>query len=127
MQSRERWLSYGLILFGLIFLLGVYPLMYHLWPSGWRWQPPQTEYEEMIIGIYSTLGLFLLWASRAPRRHMSLIWFTVWSSLVHGGIMAWQASVDVAEHGHFYGDIPALILVAVVLGPLAWRLPAEPE
>ena len=40
----------------------------------------------MIIGVYATLGVFLLIASRNPYAHKSLIWFTVWSSVVHGAI-----------------------------------------
>lgn len=75
----------------------------------------------MLVGIYATLGIFLLWASRSPEAHLSLIWFTVWSSVVHGGIMAVQAIVDPVERGHLYGDVAALLLVAVVLGALAPR------
>ena len=115
--TRMRLLSIALVVFGLIFLLGVYPLMMSLWPSGWRWQPNQPEYEQMILGVYATLGIFLLIASRNPLQHRSLIWFTVWSSLVHGGIMAVQAVNMPAEHGHLFGDVPALILVAVVWRP----------
>jgi hypothetical protein len=117
-RNRERWLRNALVAFGVAFLL-VYPLMI-LWPSGWAWQPAQHEYEQMIVGIYATLGIFLLWASRRPEAHLSLIWFTVWSSLVHGGIMAIQALVDPAEHGHLPGDVAALFLVAIVL---AWLTP----
>ena len=73
---------------GLIFLFAVYPLMMYLWPSGWRWQPNQPEYEEMILGVYATLGIFLLLASRNPSENRSLIAFTAWSSLVHAAIMA---------------------------------------
>jgi hypothetical protein len=109
----------ALVAFGLVFLL-VHPLM-HLWPSGWEWQPPQHEYEQMIAGIYATLGVFLLWASRRPEAHLSLIWFTVWSSVVHGGIMAVQALVDPVERGHLLGDVPALFLVAGVLAALTPR------
>jgi hypothetical protein len=72
----------------------------------------------MIIGIYATLGVFLLMASRDPDAHKSIIWFTVWSSVVHGVIMAWQAFSDAAERGHLLGDVPALFLVAIVLGAL---------
>ena len=115
---RLRLLRIALVVFGLIFLVGVYPLMNFWWPSGWRWQPNQTEYEQMILGIYATLGVFLLIASRNPLQHRSLIWFTVWSSLVHGGIMAVQALKMPVEHGHLLGDVPALILVAVVLAIL---------
>jgi hypothetical protein len=75
----------------------------------------------MIIGIYATLGVFLICASRKPEAHLSLIWFTVCSSAVHGLIMAVQAVIDPAERGHLLGDVPALILVAIVLGFLASR------
>lgn len=119
--TRLRLLRVALIVFGLIFLFGVYPMMMALWPSGWRWNPNQTEYEQMILGVYATLGVFLLIASRNPPRHLSLIWFTVVSSLVHGGIMAVQAINMPSEHGHLLGDVPALILVAVVLGLLTPR------
>jgi hypothetical protein len=116
--TRLRLLRIALVVFGLIFLVGVYPLMMSLWPSGWRWQPNQPEYEQMILGVYATLGVFLLLASRNPLQHRSLIWFTVVSSLVHGGIMAMQALNMPAERGHLLGDVPALILVAVVLAVL---------
>jgi uncharacterized protein DUF6632 len=118
-NSDDRLLRVALVAFGIAFLL-IYPLM-RVWPSGWAWQPSQHEYEQMIVGIYATLGVFLLWASRAPEAHLSLIWFTVWSSVVHGGIMAVQAIVDPMEHGHLPGDVAALLLVAVVLGWLAPR------
>jgi hypothetical protein len=81
-MNRERVLKVVLVLVGLIFLLGVYPLMMFLWPSGWRWQPNQPEYEQMILGVYATLGIFLLLASRNPSANRSLIAFTAWSSLV---------------------------------------------
>jgi hypothetical protein len=117
--NREGALRIALVAFGIAFLL-VYPLMI-VWPSGWAWQPSQHEYEQMIVGIYATLGIFLLWASRKPEAHLSLIWFTVWSSVVHGGIMAVQAIVDPAERGHLPGDVAALLLVAIVLAVLTPR------
>lgn len=75
----------------------------------------------MIVGVYATLGVFLLWACRNPSAHLSLIWFTVWSSFVYGLIMAVQAVIDPAEHGHLFGNIPALFLVAIVLSFLTRR------
>ncbi|MBD2511628.1 hypothetical protein H6G91_31045 [Nostoc muscorum FACHB-395] len=119
MDEQHRYLPIALVVVGIAFLL-IYPLM-NIWPSGWSWQPGQHEYEQMIVGIYGTLGVFLLRASRKPEAHLSLIWFTVWSSFVHALIMAVQAVIDPVEHGHFFGDIPALILVAIVLGFLASR------
>jgi len=121
LPTRLRILRVALIVVGLIFIVGVYPMMMSLWPSGWRWQPNQPEYEQMIMGVYATLGVFLIIASRDPLKNRSLIWFTVWSSLVHGGIMAFQALQMPEEHGHLVGDVPALVIVAIVLAVLTPR------
>jgi hypothetical protein len=118
-MSRERVLKVVLVVVGLIFVFAVYPLMIYLWPAGWRWQPNQPEYEQMILGVYATLGIFLLLASRNPSANRSLIAFTAWSSLVHAGIMAVQAFRNVGERGHLLGDIPALLIVGVALIVLA--------
>lgn len=118
-MSRERALKVVLVLVGLIFLFAVYPLMMYLWPSGWRWQPNQPEYEQMILGVYATLGIFLLLASRNPSANRSLIAFTAWSSIVHAVIMAIQAFYIVDDRGHLLGDVPALLIVGVALNVLA--------
>jgi hypothetical protein len=120
-EIKLKYLKIALIAFGIIFIFGVYPLMMWIWPSGWGWTPRQAEYELMIIGIYATLGVFLIRASKDPLSHLSLIWFTVWSSLVHGGIMLVQAMVDSTERMNMLGDIPALFLAAFVL----WYLVPE--
>ena len=118
-MNRERALKAVLVAVGLIFLLGVYPLMMFLWPTGWRWQPNQPEYEQMILGVYATLGIFLLLAARNPWANRSLIAFTAWSSLVHAAIMAVQAFQNAGERGHLMGDVPALVVVGAALLVLA--------
>jgi len=107
-----------LLVFGLVFIFGVWPMMM-FWPSGWQWQPNQPEYEQMILGVYATLGVFLVLASRAPREHRSLIQFAGWSSLVHSAIMAIQVLRDSAERGHWLGDVPILAVVGILLIVLA--------
>lgn len=119
-SAKLKYLSVVLVLSGLIFVFGIYPLM-QMWPAGWRWNPNQPEYEQMILGIYATLGVFLLIASRNPLQHLSLIWFTVWSSVVHAGVMAVQSVQYPHERGHLYGDVPALLIVAVALAALTPR------
>ncbi len=119
-EQRLLYLRAALIVIGLTFIFGIYPLTI-LWPSGWAWGHGHSHYLTMIIGIYATLGVFLLMASRNPEAHKSLIWFTVWSSVVHGGIMAYQALTDPAERGHLPGDVLALFLIAVVLAVLMPR------
>jgi uncharacterized protein DUF6632 len=114
-------LQVALVAVGLIFLFGVYPMTIY-WPSGWAWHTGgPSNYLQMILGVYATLGVFLLLAARRPLEHLSLIWFTVWSSLVHGGIMAAQSWAYPEHRGHLYGDVPALFLVAIVLAVLTPR------
>ena len=114
MANDTKYLRVALLLVGLIFIFGIYPLTI-IWPSGWSWNTGQSEYLQMILGIYATLGVFLVIASRNPLAHRSLIWFTVWSSVVHGGIMAAQSVANAHYMGHLWGDVAALFLVAIVL------------
>jgi hypothetical protein len=115
--GRTRYLRIAMVLVGVIFLAGIYPLTI-IWPSGWVWHTGQSHYLPMILGVYATLGVFLLIASRKPLENLSLIWFTVWSSIVHGGIMAVQAIKNPDQIGHLWGDVPGLFLLAGLLGVL---------
>ena len=119
--NRIKYLRIALILVGIVFVVGIYPLTL-LWPSGWSWHTQgRSDYLEMILGIYATLGIFLIIASRNPLEHRSLIWFTVWSSIVHGAIMGVQSIADRHNIGHLWGDVLALLAVAGVLAILTPR------
>jgi hypothetical protein len=118
-NSKLNVLPIALVVFGLVFL-SVYPLML-IWPSGWTWHTGHSDYPLMIVGIYATLGVFLIMASRDPLQHLSLIWFTVWSSLVHAAIMGIQSFESPQNYGHLVGDVPALIIAAAVLAFLTPR------
>lgn len=120
-SDRIKYLRIALLLVGLTFTFGLWPLGI-VWPSGWAWhEGGRSEYLEMILGIYAVLGVFLMIASRDPVAHKSLIWFTVWSCIVHGGVMGIQAVANAKHIGHLYGDVAALIAVAVVLAILTPR------
>jgi hypothetical protein len=122
--NRLFFLRIALIVIGLTFIFGIYALSI-VWPSGWAWGHGHSHYLMMIIGVYATLGVFLLIASKDPYAHKSLIWFTVWSSVVHAAIMGVQGVTDPAERGHLVGHVPALILVAIVLAALMPRTAQE--
>ena len=122
MSHSNRLLSAALVVLGFIFCL-VYPLAI-IWPTGWAWHegsPASNDYFLMIVGVYATLGVFLILAARDPIANASLIWFTVWSSVVHAVIMAYESVRSTGHTGHLMGDVPALLLVAVVLGVLMSR------
>jgi hypothetical protein len=124
--DRLKALRVVLVAVGLIFTVGLYPLTI-LWPSGWIWhEGGQSEYLQMILGVYATLGVFLILAARDPLTNRSLIWFTVWSSVVHGGIMAVQALGNPRHIGHLWGDVLGLLVVAAVLAFLMPRSGASP-
>jgi peptidoglycan/LPS O-acetylase OafA/YrhL len=122
-SRRLQALRLSLLALGSV-CLALGPLML-LWPAGWRWEPHHPRYEVMMVGIYATLGVFLLLAAREPLRHLSLIWFAVWSSVVHGSIMAVQSFSGPQSHGHLLGDVPALFIAATVLGTLTRRAASE--
>lgn len=120
-SNRLKYLKIALFIVGVIFAFGLYPLTL-FWPAGWAWHSVgQSAYLQMIIGIYFTLGLFLIIASRNPLAHRSLIWFAIWSSLAHAAIMAVQSFLYPDQLGHLYGDVPALLIVALVLAYLMPR------
>lgn len=126
MSSNHRLLSLALIVFGAAFCL-IYPLAI-VWPSGWAWHegaPAVNDYFVMIVGVYATLGIFMILAARDPAANSSLIWFVVFSSIVHAAVMAWEAMRNPAMAGHLYGDVPALLLIALVLGLLMSRVGAS--
>lgn len=120
-SENPGYLRIVLIAVGVVFVAGIYPLTV-VWPEGWAWHHSgQSMYLQMILGIYATLGIFLILASRDPVAHRSLIWFAVWSSVVHAAIMAAQSIVYPEHRGHLYGDVPALLIVAAGLGILMPR------
>jgi hypothetical protein len=116
MRTPYKLLQFALALFGVVALL-LYPLSI-VWPSGWAWHagaPHDSQYFMMIVGIYVTIGIFLILAARKPEAYLSFIWFAIWSSLVHAVIMGVQSFGHGHHMGHLWGDVPALLLVAVVL------------
>ena len=116
---RMKYLRVALVVVGVLCML-LYPLML-VWPSGFAWPNVQSDYAMMMAGIYATLGVFLLLAARKPLANLSLIWFAVWSSLVHAGIMAVQSFTNPQNVGHLVGDVPALLIIAAVLAILTPR------
>jgi FtsH-binding integral membrane protein len=118
-STSYRLLQIALVCFGAVMVL-LYPLAV-VWPSGWAWHqgaPYQSDYFMMIVVLYATLGVFVCNAARRPEANVSLIWFTVWSSVVHAAVMAVQSVTDKQHMGHLWGDVPALLLAAAVLAAL---------
>ena len=108
-MRRERALKVALVLVGLLFSAGIYPLIMFL-----RREPALA----MMLSLYVTLGIFLLLATRNPSANRSLIAFTAWSSFAHASVMAMQAYQNVIGHGELMG-VAMFAIVGVVLIALA--------
>ena len=122
-MTTRKLLQAALILFGAVSCL-LYPLAV-VWPSGWAWHagpPVASDYFMMIVGLYLTLGVFLIRAAADPQANRPLILFAIWSSVVHAAIMAVQSLTQPMHMGHMAGDVPALLVAAAALG---WLLHAD--
>ena len=117
-MNRERALQVVLTVVGLAFIFGIYTFII-IWPSGWSWHTGQSHqlphYLQMILGVYATLGVFLLMASRHPAEHRSLIAFAAWSSFAHAGVMAVQSIYDIPERVHLLLGVAVFVIIGLSL------------
>ena len=100
---RERTLKVVLVLVGLVFSAGVYPMTMCL-----RQPHKCGSTDVMMLSLYVTLGIFLLMAARNPAANRSLIAFTAWSSLAHAALMSTQAMRNIVARGELIGADLAL-------------------
>jgi hypothetical protein len=107
---RERALKVVLVIVGLLFVATLYPLV-----------TIQEESLQMMFSLYVTLGIFLLFASRNPSDHRSLIAFAAWSSLAHAAVMTWQSLWDAGERIHLLTGSAAFGIIGLVLIALMWK------
>jgi hypothetical protein len=108
---RERALKIVLVIVGLLFVATAYPLV-----------TLKEESLQMMFSLYVTLGVFLLFASRNPPAHRSLIAFAAWSSLAHAAVMTWQSFQDAEERVHLLSGSIAFGIIGIVLIALLPKL-----
>jgi len=113
-MNRERALKIVLVLVGLLFSAGVYPVTDSLRHAN------QSMYcEVMMLSLYVALGIFLLIAVRNPSANRSLIAFTAWSSFAHAAVMAMMAFQKADERGELLIAVAVLGIIGVALIVLA--------
>jgi hypothetical protein len=107
-MRRERALKIVMVVVGLLFTAGVYPLTMSLW----RWQ--ESPFAPMMLSLYVTLGILLLLAARNPAANRSLIAFAAWSSFAHGAVMTVQVFENRIERGELVG-VAVFVIIGVAL------------
>ena len=115
-MRRERALKVVLVVVGLVFVAGVYPLMMFV-----RQEPALA----MMMSLYVTLGIFLLLAARNPSANRSLIAFTAWSSFVHAILMAGQAFAGLIARGELIGSAVLVVIGAALIALAPAKQPVE--
>jgi len=110
---RERVLKIVLVVVGLVFLAGVYPIVDSLR------QTKVSDGDTMMLSLYVTLGVFLLIAVRNPSANRSLIAFTAWSSFAHGAGMAVMAFKNASERKDLLDAVAIFVVLGVALIVLA--------
>lgn len=113
-MNRERALKIVLVLVGLLFTAGIYPLIgFLLHPAG------SDMGDTMMLSIYVALGIFLLIAVRNPSAHRSLIAFAAWSSFAHTGAMSILGLEIASQRVGFLVGSAVLVVIGVALIVLA--------
>ena len=111
---RERALRIVMALVGLLFSAAIYPAI-----GGLRDPANSDTGDTMMMGLYFTLGIFLLIAVRNPTAHRSLIAFTAWSSFAHAAVMSALGFEMPSERTGFLAGSAVLVVIGVVLTALA--------
>ena len=123
---RERVLKIALVLVGLVFSAGIYPLVTSVRDG---WQANKESALPMMLSLYVTLGIFLLVATRNPSENRSVIGFAAWSSFAHGAVMAVMSAHLPNERRELligaavFGAIGAALIVLAPTKKLAERAP----
>ena len=112
---RERALKVVMVLVGLLFVAGIYPVWMALWHPG----PSDDSGDTMMLSLYVTLGIFLVMAARKPTAHRSLIAFTAWSSFAHAVVMSTLGFHIPSEKTGFLIGSAVLVVIGLALLALA--------
>ena len=118
---RGRVLKIVLMLVGLLFIAGIYPLI------GSLLRPAESDTgDTMMLSLYVALGIFMLIAVRNPSAHRSLIAFAAWSSFAHAAVMTILGFEMRSNRTGFWIGSAVLVVIGVALISLApAKEPAE--
>jgi hypothetical protein len=111
-MNRDKTLKILLVLFGLLFVAGVYPLITSV-RSGWL--ANKEDAEPMALSLYVTMGIFLLVAARNPSANRGVIAFAGWLNIAHAIVMAIMAV-------HLLNEREDLLIAAAVFGVIGGLL-----
>jgi len=119
-MKEHSSLRMAIISWGLMGVIGI-PLLVWFDPvGGWKWEPYNSIYDQMIVSLYVVLGIFCFLSLTNPLKHAQFLWFVVWSSVAHGVVMLWHALHSQVHRGHLLGDV-WILAGAIALAIPLWQ------
>lgn len=116
---REQVLKVVMVVVGLLFLAGLYPLITSVREG---WQGNREDPMPMGISLYVTQGVFLLLAVRNPAANRGVITFAAWMNIAHAAVMTVMSM-------HLPNERSDLLVASVAFGVIGTALivlpPAE--
>ena len=117
-MTRDRVLRVVLALVGVLFVLAIFPTV------GGIQDPAHSDTgDTMMMGIYATLGVFLLIAAWNPARHRSLIIFAACANLAHAVVTSTLGFGIPSQRSGFVSSSAVLAVIGVLLLVLTLVIP----
>ena len=118
-MARLRALKVLMVVAGLLFLCGLYPIAMYLW------HPDNgSSGDMMMLSLYVTMGVFLLIAVRDPSGYRTMIAYAAWANIAHATVMALMAIHPGSDRRGLLIATTAFGVIGVLLLVLA---PAKPS
>src|ERR1043166_3177506 len=90
-------------------MLILYPKNLLIGQDGWVWDYPtrHVAFEHMLVAVYATLGVLLIWGARDPVRYARLVNFAITPGALQASVMLIDAIKLPGMHNplHLRGDV----------------------
>jgi predicted membrane protein len=113
------WARIALVLIGLAMAISYSMNMLVNEEPGWIWNHPSRNMamEHMLVAVYVTMGVFLIWSVRNPLKAAPLIDFVIVSGAIYGATMFIDANAMLGHmvHNELGGDVFGTFLAPITL------------
>jgi hypothetical protein len=118
-KSEFLWARIAFVLNGMAMAIS-YPMnmLVNEYPD-WIWNYPSRNMamEHMLVAVYVTMGMFLIWSARNPLKAVPLIDFVIVSGAIHATTMFIDANATPGHmvHNEMGGDVFGTFLAPITL------------
>ena len=114
-----KWFRIFLVFNGLAMCIAYPTAMIFVEKVGWIWDVPSRNLamEHMLVAIYVTMGLFLIYSARRPIQSIQFVNFVIVSGFIHATAMLIDSIRIPGEHEHLMlgGNVVGTYLAPITL------------